>query len=155
MRESKNLCGNYLINVSIDLSGILYAAETYWCIEPHTHFASSIHYSRERTLLMWFSKKKTPNIGLFQTFADWFLSNLQTWDFSADQRISANWEVPRSFLRSVQIRWENYKVYLTCERFSKTNFVNLPCASISFLHSTFSNGVNLFCFGHHQSVHVV
>ena len=58
----------------------------------------------------------------------------------------------RSFLRSVQIRWENYRVYLTCERFSESNFVNLPRASISFLHGTFSNGVNLFCFGHHQSV---
>ena len=58
-----------------------------------------------------------------------------------------------SFLRSVQIRWENYRVYLTCERFSESNFGNLPRASISFLHGTFSNGVNLFCFGHHQSVH--
>ena len=58
-----------------------------------------------------------------------------------------------SFLRSVQIRWENYRVYLTCERFSESNFANLPHASISFLHGTFSNGVNLFCFGHHHSVH--
>ena len=58
-----------------------------------------------------------------------------------------------SFLRSVQIRWENYRVYLICERFSESNFVNLPRSSISFLHGTFSNGVNLFCFGHHQSVH--
>ena len=57
-----------------------------------------------------------------------------------------------SFLRSVQIRWENYRVHLTCERFSESNFANLPRASISFLHGTFSNGVNLFCFGHHQSV---
>ena len=56
-----------------------------------------------------------------------------------------------SFLRSVQIRWENYRVYLTCERFSESNFANLPHASISFLHGTFSNGVNLFCFGHHHS----
>ena len=61
----------------------------------------------------------------------------------------------RSFLRSVQIRWETYRVYLTCERFSNSNFPSLPRASISFLHSTFSNGVNLFCFGHQQSVHVV
>ena len=58
-----------------------------------------------------------------------------------------------SFLRSVQIRWENYRVYLTCERFSESNFTNLPRASISFLHYTFLNGVNLFCFGHHWSVH--
>ena len=58
-----------------------------------------------------------------------------------------------SFLRSVQIRWENYRVYLICEWFSESNFANLPRASISFLHGTFSNGVNLFCFGHHQSVH--
>ena len=58
-----------------------------------------------------------------------------------------------SFFRSVQIRWENYRVYLTCERFSESNFPNLPRTSISFLHGTFSNGVNLFCFGHHQSVH--
>ena len=58
-----------------------------------------------------------------------------------------------SFLRSVQIRWENYRVYLTCERFSESNFANLPHTSISFLHGTFSNGVNLFCFGHHHSVH--
>ena len=58
-----------------------------------------------------------------------------------------------SFLRSVQIRWENYRVYLICERFSESNFANLPRSSISFLHGTFSNGVNLFCFGHHQSVH--
>ena len=58
-----------------------------------------------------------------------------------------------SFLRSVQIRWENYRVYLTCERFSESNFANLPHALISFLHGTFSNGVNLFCFGHHHSVH--
>ena len=58
-----------------------------------------------------------------------------------------------SFLRSVQICWESYRVYLTCERFSESNFANLPRASISFLHGTFSNGVNLFYFGHHQSVH--
>ena len=58
-----------------------------------------------------------------------------------------------SFLRSVQIRWENYRAYLTCERFSESKFANLPRASISFLHGTFLNGVNLFCFGHHQSVH--
>ena len=61
----------------------------------------------------------------------------------------------RSLLRSVQILWENYRVYWTCERFSESNFVGLPCASISFLHSTFSTGVNLFCFGHHQSIHVL
>ena len=60
-----------------------------------------------------------------------------------------------SFLRSVQIRWENHRVYLTCERFSKSNFPSLPCTSILFLHSTFSNHVDLFCFGHQQSVHVV
>ena len=59
----------------------------------------------------------------------------------------------RSFLRSVQIRWENYRVYLTCERFSKSNFANLPRALISFLHGTLLNVVNLFCFGHDQSVH--
>ena len=29
------------------------------------------------------------------------------------------------FLRSVQIRWENYRVYLACERFSKSNFAEL------------------------------
>ena len=44
-------------------------------------------------------------------------------------------------------------VYLTCERFSESNFANLSRASISFLHGTFLNGVNLFCFGHHLSVH--
>ena len=59
----------------------------------------------------------------------------------------------RSFLRSVQIRWENYRVYLTCERFSESNFANLPRGSISFLYGTFLNGVNLFCFGHHHSIH--
>ena len=89
---------------------------------------------------------------------------------SQDTREENNWEIRHgifppiggfppiershgSFLRSVQIRWENYRVYLTCERFSESNFANLPHASISFLHGTFSNGVNLFCFGHHHSVH--
>ena len=41
-------------------------------------------------------------------------------------------------------------IYLTYERFSESNFASLPHASTSFLHSTFSNGVNLFCFGNHQ-----
>ena len=65
------------------------------------------------------------------------------------------WGLEALFLWSVQICWENYRAYLTCERFSESNFASLPRASISFLHSTFSNGVTLFCCGHHQSVHVV
>ena len=63
------------------------------------------------------------------------------------------WGLTCHFFRSVQILWENYRIYLTCERFSESNFANLPRASISFLHGTFLNGVNLFCLGHHQSVH--
>ena len=79
----------------------------------------------------------------------------QTCDFSTNWRISADWEVPRVISVISANHWENYRVCLTCERFPGSNFASLPFTLISFLHSTFSSGLNLFCFGHHQSVHGV
>ena len=63
MWESKHFHANYLTKFSIDLDGIFYTVETRRCDEPHTHFISSIQYSRERTLLVWFFFKKI-NIAL-------------------------------------------------------------------------------------------
>ena len=54
VRESKIVWANYLRKFSIDSNGIWYTVETCWCDGPHTHFIQSIHYWRERTLLMWF-----------------------------------------------------------------------------------------------------
>ena len=42
----------------IDLDGIWYTIELCCCDEPQTHFISSVQYSRERTLVMWFREKK-------------------------------------------------------------------------------------------------
>ena len=40
--------------------------ETWWCDETHFHFRSSVQYSRETTLLMWFCLKNKPfNTGLY------------------------------------------------------------------------------------------
>ena len=129
--------------------------------------------SRERTLLTWFYgiyMFHCPVFGHFWTdlFQTWYGARHQytlQFDSSLSDLEFRHGIFPPiggfllsershgSFLRSVQIRWENYRVYWTCERFSESNFANSPHASISFLHGTFSNGVNLFCFGHHHSVH--
>ena len=42
---------NYLTKFSTDLNGILCTLEICLCDEPHTHFVSSIQYSRERIIL--------------------------------------------------------------------------------------------------------
>ena len=58
VQESKIFCTNYLTKLSIDLNGIWHTFNTCWYHEPHTHFMSSSQYSRERTLLTWFHKKR-------------------------------------------------------------------------------------------------
>ena len=50
----------------IDLDGICYPVETYWCDKPHTHFVPSIQYSRGKPILTWFLEKgKIFNIGFY------------------------------------------------------------------------------------------
>ena len=44
MRESKNLCTNYLTKFSNDLDGIWYTVETCSCLNPIVIFVSSIQY---------------------------------------------------------------------------------------------------------------
>ena len=67
MRESKNMCASYLTKLLIDLNGIWYIIETFWCDEPHFHCIMPSQYSRERTLLIWLHEKKNKqlNNGLY------------------------------------------------------------------------------------------
>ena len=59
MRESKHFCANHLTRSSIDLSGMRYPVEPCWFDESHTHFISSIRYSRETTILVRFPQETT------------------------------------------------------------------------------------------------
>ena len=52
MRENKNLCANYFAKFSIDFDRMCSTVETFVWDEPHTHFMSSIQYSKERTMHM-------------------------------------------------------------------------------------------------------
>ena len=58
MRESENVCTNYLTKFWQNLGGIWCAVETCRIDEPRAHFISSDQCSVERTLLRWFSLRK-------------------------------------------------------------------------------------------------
>ena len=68
MQESNNFCASYLTKFSIDLMecGTLLRLVS---DEPHSHFLSSIQYSKEST-------RPITLVGLYQTFTDELLSNL-------------------------------------------------------------------------------
>ena len=57
VQKSNTFCANYHTEFSIDLKRIWNSVDTCWCIEPHTHVISSVEYSMERTLPMWFRYK--------------------------------------------------------------------------------------------------
>ena len=48
--RSKSVWANYLTKFTIKLDRIWYAVETCWCDQPHSHFISSVQYSRDRPL---------------------------------------------------------------------------------------------------------
>ena len=52
MLESKNLCTKYLTKFSVDLNGILYTVETFWCDEPHTHFIIQVFKGENPTYVI-------------------------------------------------------------------------------------------------------
>ena len=51
----------------------------------------------------------------------------------------------RPFLRSVWICWENFRVYVICERFSGSNFASRALFSILILNGSASNCQLQFC----------
>ena len=61
--ESKNWA-NYGIKFWLDLNGIWYTVETCWSNEPHSDLILSSQYSIERSLLLWFCKRKF-DVGLY------------------------------------------------------------------------------------------
>ena len=83
--RNKNFCAIYISKFPFDLDVRWHSNYTYWFDEPQSGFILFNNYSKERTLLIWFGKKKTKKtqektktlmLACIQTFNNQFLTNL-------------------------------------------------------------------------------